>query len=242
VSGCLPDPFDSRDLRYGQVFGGPEPDVRSDLWRPEWDPRNQRRTNRCVGFTLARTLQVGYFRIGKEVGEFSANDAYFKSRLEHDAEDVDNGTYLRTCFKGVQKYGCAPEEVRKSSLEDINTPTTWREQKAAHKFRGLRSYYRIASHGDELLREVRLALSQGFAVAGGFPMPPSFSRYTGGVYDPSDDFEGGLGHAMAVLGHERDGTFKLESNYGSSFGEGGFVRVSEEFLTTAWSLWVGDVR
>lgn len=248
MSGCLPDPDDPRDhlFSFGSLLGStltPAPSAEAaDLWFPSWGVRNQGDTNRCVGFSIARMLRIGYVRdSGNDPGDFSANDAYFKARLEHNAEDKDQGTYIRAAFKGLQKYGCAPESVRPSTLEDVNTPTTWREQKAAHKYRGFRSYHRVDTSGDSFLSEIRTAISSGFAVVAGWGMPSSFYSYSGGVYQPKDKPRPGLGHAMAIVGYRRDGSFKLESNFGPSFGENGFVYASEDFVTSAWSAWVGDV-
>jgi hypothetical protein len=180
--------------------------------------------------------------LGRDPGTFSANDCYFKARLDHDAENVDGGTFLRSAFKGVQKYGCAPELVRPSLTRDINKSTTWKQQKVAHKFRGLRGYNRILSTSEETARQVRLALSRRIAVVGGWGIPKSFVDYSSGVYDLKDPPAGSMGHAMTVVSHSEDGTFRAEAHYGESFGERGFIRMSPEFLVSARTLWIADVR
>jgi len=225
----------------GNILTDQEPETHSDLWSPGFKVRDQLKTNRCAGFTLARILRVGYAQLGNDPGDFSPNDAYFKSRVEHGGEDEDSGTYLRTSFKGLQRYGCCLESARPSRVEEINKPTTWPQQRKAHKYRGLRRYNQIFAEEEERVRQVRIALSSGIAVAGGWSIPKSFRDYKNGVYDPTDAPQAGIGHAMAIVGHD-PWWFKLEVHYGESFGVSGFMYVSEAFLASAHTLWIGDVR
>lgn len=237
-TGYIGDDPDERDFAYA-LRGASAPPASKNLWLPGMRIVDQGGESSCTGRSLTYALRAGYAaQTGKDPGQFSAYDAYFKARAVGGSSDVDTGASLRPLFKGVQLLGCALERDAPSvDYSKINQAPTWKAQVSAHKYRGLRQYH--AFQGD-YVEQAKDALAHGVPVVGGWAIRKSFMDYTGGIYQ-SDESQIQGGHALAVVGYAED-HFLIPNSWGMSWGESGFIRVAPSFLNEAMGLWAVDIE
>lgn len=237
MTGYLRDPSDRRDIefswgeRYGSV-GHIEPSV--DLWFPGMEVRDQGFTNSCTGYAGATAMQMAlYHSEGVDPGVLSGVFLYYNGRAVWGGQGRDDGSYMRTLFKSIQLQGACQEKVFTANA-GVDKQPTWRAVKNGFKHKGLGSYRMVRN-----VDEAKIALSRGIPLAGGWGIGPAFSNWRGGdAYHTESTTTSG--HAMAVSGYNEDGEFLLVNSYGTDSGEGGFVRVTPEFLISSDRLWACD--
>ena len=202
----------------------------------------------CVGFSTSVALRVAYIRqLGKDPGEFSAFDAYYKSRAVWGGQDKDQGTYLRTTFRALQLLGCALERKWPSTdIRGINKAPSWSAQKSAHRYRGIRGYYPIPVGTPQTLTLVKLALSHKLPVVGGWHIGSEFRNYDGrGAIGPAADPD--AGHAYWIEAFYEDGTFGIFNSVVKigahrTWGRDGRATVTPEHVQSAHVLWAVAVE
>lgn len=236
--GYLPDPEDERDRPLAALGLAATPPVSASLRHLVIDVLDQGATSSCVAHAWAQALRIGDQVDGQHAPQLDAIwFHYWNSRAHHGAAAHDDGTFLRTCGKGVIRFG-RPVASAWSKSHPINRRPSWGAYRAAFDRRGPRGYYRIAS-GD--LDGIRRAIASHKPVVFGIDVPRSFMAATGpAVVEPpklSDPIAGG--HAMCVVGYE--GTrFELVNSWGTSWRQNGFVWITDEWMARARDCWAVD--
>jgi C1A family cysteine protease len=141
----------------------------------------------------------------------------------------DNGAQIRDVVKVLAKYGCPPEalwpyDVTKWSQRP---PTSTDIEAAKHK---LTYYYRCSTLG-----AIRLSISQGYPVVGGFEVPENmmstFCQKTGIVKLPAPE-EGYVGgHAVLFMGYNDERQMlEFQNSWSTGWGDGGYGWLPYEFV------------
>lgn len=242
-SGYLPDTPDNRDRPIGALGLATSPPPSSSMAGLVERILDQGNTESCVAHAIAQGLQVAHRQLGANVELPSRRFLYWQARGYHGGELIDAGTYLRTCMRGVVRFGPCSETGCPWDPRLINRSPGWPAYRAAFDGAGLRGYYRV-SEGDDRLDEIRRAIATGIPVAFGTRVSDAFKRFggTGTVTRPSSSSAVG-GHAMLVVGYE-PGRFRVVNSWGQYWGDRGCAWLDDAYLD--WSetrdLWALDVR
>ena len=235
--GYLKDEVDNRDKVWSDRLGAsPRTKTSVDLSVPGMQISDQGATNSCTGYAGAYAMRMAiYHEEGYDPGPLSGLFLYYIGRAVWDGESKDDGSYIRTLFKAMQLQGACIDKVFTAEAGVFKKPT-WRAVRNGFKHKGIRSYRQINT-----VDEARSALSAGIPLVGGWSVGDDFLNWNGGdAYNGEPKSLGG--HAMCVCGYNEDGEFTLVNSWGSDRGEGGFWRVTPEWLLSGGRLWACDTE
>ena len=180
--------------------------------------------------------------------------AYYLARaVDHTTKD-DAGTYIRTVFAVLNKFGFPPE----SAWTYSDGPTKFAQMPASAVFRraadqraglpenvDLVNYSRIYQTGYDRVDAVKAALADGHLFAFGTSVSEHFcsdmSANGGRPIDPPVGLSIAGGHAMTIGGYDAAGADVLNS-WSEEYGESGWCRFSWDYV--AWpetgDLWIAQ--
>lgn len=236
--GYRPDPADKRD----HVFAAPRKasgslPERVDHSTSVFTIFDQGATSSCVGHAWAAALALGMVLDGDPAPMLPSPLAiYYWARSETGDQDLDEGTYIRSAAKAVQKFGFPPFSEWPTEAARVNEGVPHRVYRAAFDRRGMRGYRRILM-GD--LEGIRRALWAGSPVVFGMTVGESFLDHTGAGLIDVDSGPVAGGHAMAIVGYDGD-RFRIQNSWGTDWGDGGFAWVSSNRMKQATDLWMAD--
>jgi C1A family cysteine protease len=230
--GYIPDVEDERDLRFG-ALRLPGAILSSCSMRDHVvEVLNQENTSACVAHSWAQALRMADMFAGvKEPPLPSREFLYYNSRA-FDGEPIqDQGTQLRSCAKGLIKFGRPPESSWAFDPQFINERPPWSAYRDGYDYKGPAGYYRVIG-----LDEIKAALASGKPVVGGTSVGNSIFEYTSGIYSPSPTEPSVGGHALTFTGYTPT-YFEICGSWGPGYGEQGFMRVSYEFAASFTDCW-----
>lgn len=234
--GYLKDPDDQRDAPLSIAIGASPPPASASVRHPLVNARDQGDTQSCTGQAWSQALRLAWLRKGKDPGELSALDNYWKGRARDGIQRADEGSYLRNGAWAAIKFGCATEKAWPFRVWVVNRRPSWAADRSGHDSRGARGYYRCFGPVD-----VRRAIASGFPVVGGWEVDRRFVNYDGGIIDGTDTAEVVGGHAVVVESYDRDSTFQILNSWGTGWGESGRAWVSEAWIAGGRDLWAVSV-
>lgn len=237
----LPNPkdFNFRDLfqRLTQAKVKMAAGADVDL-RPYTTPSNQYSLSSCVGNATADSVEILNAIDGKPRVELSRLFVYAMARIQHNELANDGGTYIRTAFYTLSKFGVCSEAIWPYNTKKVLTSPSIMAQREAlgHK---IHSFYRIDSRGQQRIDEITAALRSYHPVVFGTKVAKPFMAISNltPVKEPSKGIVGG--HAMIVVGI-LGGNFLVKNSWGTRWGTNGFCLMTPSYL--AWNgthdLWV----
>lgn len=194
-------------------------------------------TSSCVAHSWAQALRIADRIAGESAPVLCSREfLYWNSRAYDGGAIVDQGTQLRSCARGLVKFGRPPETVWPFDLARINERPDWSAYRLAYKFKGPAGYYRITT-----LAEIRQALAASKPVVGGVGVGDSIFQARGSaIYDPAPGEPSIGGHAMTIVGYDAD-SFTICNSWGTGWGDRGFVRMAPRFVQRFTDLWAVHV-
>lgn len=236
--GWLKEEPDARDMRIGSLTLDPSIPAAASLRHPAITVRDQDGTQSCVGFAWAQALELAYAWHNVLTGDLSPLALYFWARASHGSAGEDAGTYLRAAAKAVMRFGVPIEKTCPFSARRVNVSPPWMAYRDAYDRRGLRGYYRVDAND---LDGIRRAIANGKPICGGWRVDRAFTQFrgTGSIDMITGEIIGG--HAICLMGYGADGTFDLINSWGTGWGNAGYARVTEDFVSQGQDLWVLDV-
>lgn len=218
---------------------------------PEYTPiSDQGRAGSCVGngWCDAMEMLIGLQHGEKNVVQLSRRFLYWIARHLHQATDVDEGTFLRAAAHQLRKIGCVPEEDmpyddRPSAIIGKDASPKLEHYTAASNNR-LEGFYRLASEGEQLMKEIELAIRSNHPVVFGVPVTPEFQRYRGGsVFSRPLETEVIGNHCMIVVGVRFSGENRewvVRNSWSKYWGDAGHCRMTDDYLSLSEDTWVGS--
>lgn len=236
--GWKKDPSDARDKPYGMVGFAPSLPISATLRPFVVKVLDQLATESCVANAVAQAVRTSLAYRGIDEALVSRLFLYFNARAWHGDERADGGTYLRTCIKGLSRFGAPSEDDWPFFPEHVNDHPPWNAYRLGYDFRGVRGYFRIFDD-DDVLTQVRAAIATGKPVVAGWRVDESILDPEGpSLIDvPTGEIIGG--HAMAIVGYEGD-YFTLCNSWGPTWRDSGFVQCTSDFILAGSDRWVID--
>jgi hypothetical protein len=257
-TGWLPDPpklsrrHDPHgDLDFGDLGLGTFPDS-ADLRPLVAEVLDQGALGSCVANAGMQAVRMSHMRqllgrvtSGDELDAITSNPpplgsrlfGYYLARATHHTTGIDSGTYLRALFEVLNSFGFPPEGVWPYSVERFTQMPPTRAIRAAYDQMSPTTYHRIFSSGYDKADDIKRALAGGYAVPFGIDVN---QRFVDGTFDPSVPL-GPMsntvgGHAMVFVGYDGD-VFDVLNSWGTGFGDGGYFKVSAEFVLETRDDW-----
>lgn len=231
--GYIPDAPDTRDhglAKLGLSAAIPAAFSLRDLVVEVLD---QGDTSKCVAHSFAQALRIADRVAGVKAPQLSSRDfLYYNSRAYDGDGFIDQGTQLRSCAKGLGKFGRPPESAWPFKHDPLVARPSWEAYREAFDHKGPSAYLRVAG-----LTEIKQALAAHKPVVGGALVGNSIfdSSFTG-IYDPSPSEAKIGGHALTVIGYDAT-SFTLVNSWGPGYRDGGFFRVSPRFMASFTDTW-----
>lgn len=239
--GWRPDPFDSRDHgAHDKLGSGPVPPAAT--CRPYIvSVLDQGAASSCVANAILQAVRADHVRQGVASPVLGSRlFGYYVSRAYHNETHVDGGTYLRTFFASLVKFGFCPETAWPYDLVDLNKMPPADAFRQAFDQKTPTSYSRIMSQGGERVLAIKRAIAAGHVVCFGTDIATDFFGDKGEVpIAPPTGKQIAGGHAMAVVGYDGD-AFEIVNSWGTGWGDGGFCKFSAEYLAASCTrdLWI----
>jgi len=189
-------------------------------------------TSKCVAHAFAQAIRIADRVAGVPSPQLMSRDfAYYNSLAYDGGGFVDQGTQLRSCAKGLSKFGRPPESACLFKHDPLVQRPSWEAYREAFDHKGPSAYLRVSG-----LTEIKQALAASKPVVGGTSVGNSLFDYTHGIYDPEPSEAKIGGHALTVVGYDAN-SFTIVNSWGTGWGESGFMRVSPRFMATFTDVW-----
>jgi len=231
--GYIPDAPDSRDHGLAKLGLSSAVPASASLRQYVVEVLDQGDTSKCVAHSFAQGLRIADRIAGVAAPQLSARDFLYFNSLAYDGGGfVDQGTQLRSCAKGLGKFGRPPESACPFKHDPLVARPSWEAYKEGYDHKGPSAYLRVTG-----LTEIKQAIAAGKPAVGGASVGNSiFGVLAGDIYDPSANEPSVGGHALTVVGYDAQ-SFTLCNSWGTSYADGGFLRVSPRFMATFTDLW-----
>jgi C1A family cysteine protease len=231
--GYIPDTVDARDHRIAKLGLSAAVPSSASLRKYVVEVLDQGDTSKCVAHAFAQALRIADKIAGVPSPQLSSRDFLYFNALAYDGGGfVDQGTQLRSCARGLTKFGRPPEVVCPFKHDPLVARPSWDAYRQGYDHKGPSAYLRVTG-----LDEIKQAIAANKPVVGGASVGNSiFDASASGIYDPSPTEPSIGGHALTVCGYDAQ-SFLLCNSWGTSFADGGFFRVSPRFMASFTDTW-----
>lgn len=210
---------------------------------------NQYQLSACAGNATADSVEIVSSieewlraevegRPVKPVPQLSRLFVYAMARTLDGSLSADEGTYIRSCFEVLSRFGIPEETAWPYDEAKVFVSPSILSQRAAlgHK---IHSYYRIKSSGQDRLDEIVSALRAMKPVVFGTLIDHAYMDFNGQTVVDRPKGSTAGGHAQIIVGYI-DGKFLVKNSWGKGWRDGGFVFFTPEYMTwdETWDLWV----
>lgn len=197
----------------------------------------------CVANAIMQAVRAAHVNQGVPDPKLGSRlFAYYNARAYTGDQHVDDGTYLRNCYAGLNRFGFCPEAAWPYAYGvPVNEMPPWGAYRAALDQHAPTVYTRIVSVGQVRLDDIKRAVVAGHCVTFGTRVSVPFCGNdlgTGPIPPPLDLPIAG-GHALCLVGYDGD-AFQIVNSWGTGWGDGGYCWFSGDYM--AWDqtndIWV----
>ena len=204
-------------------------------------PSNQFNSSSCVGNATADSVEILNAIAGYNPVQLSRLFVYAMARIRSGDKDLDkdSGTFIRTAFDCLARFGVCDEYLWPFDTSKIGDKPSTKAQRQAVGHR-IHSYYRIKAKGDDRLQLIIDALHADHPVVFGTLITRDFQGISDRTpFDCPDKADSIGGHAMICVGYV-GGSFVIKNSWGKNWGSKGFCLITPEYMSWAntWDLWV----
>lgn len=247
------DSWEEKDRSFDQIRSAMVDtwDLNTEHIIPEFTPvSNQGRAGTCVanGWCDAVEMLIGLEFGEDEVEQLSRRFAYWISRYLHSATDEDEGTFLRAMGHQFRKVGVVLEKVMPYSdrREDIvgKKASPKLEHYTMASNNRITGFYRLHSDGDQMLKEMEIAVRTNHPVVFAVPVSREFQRARGiHTFGPPDDSIGH--HCMIITGVRYIGdkrSWLIRNSWSKYWGDNGHCWMTDDYVVMSKDTWVGTLK
>jgi len=209
--GYIPDPVDNRDWQWRTLYGAAANlPARVSLESLPGPAYDQGKTSECVCYSLAGLKHLHeWAESGRWLG-FDAHDLYTRCKAIDGV--ASPGTYPRVALDILQREGMRADD---GALYTIS------------------GYARLGA-----VDEIRHALSSGFPVLIGLPIPDGLGALTQGQI--ADGAPSQYGHAMLAVGYDDDlRALRVRNSWGTAWCDAGHFWLAFDYVAsrTTFDAW-----
>lgn len=229
--GWKPDRPDHRDRLFQMPSPALKMPLRTDLAPQMSRVEDQSDLGSCTANSSTTAFEFLYKKAGKAIQQLSRLYVYYFSRvLDGTNPNDDAGSYLRTVMKCMASYGACLESIWPYDITKYNVQPGDPQVQDGEKRQILR-YYRTPT-----LAQIKLCLSQGYPLVGGFSVPESMmsdqTARSGVVRYPAPNEKIVGGHAICFCGYnEQTRLLKFQNSWGNGWGDHGYGYLPYDYVT-----------
>lgn len=195
---------------------------------------NQGDIGSCVGNAVVGALELIEKRDGHPYVELSRMFIYYNSRLMHEDQNNDSGTYIRLAMGTLSSLGTCAESKWPYNTSKYNVRPTWGSYREAFAHK-ITSYYKIFGTGEQRIEQIKHALRSSHPVVFGMLVDEAYLyvQRNGVVSMPNKkEFVGG--HAQLIVGFDDvKKVFIVRNSWGEEWGDKGYAYVPYAYLDAA---------
>lgn len=243
--GYRPDQPDGHDLSAWEVLrAAPPPPPSASLREHVVEVLDQGDASSCTSHAIMQAIRIAHRRAGAALPPLGSRlFGYYLSRAVHHETGQDAGTFLRTFFQALNRFGFCQESAwpYADTLDAVTKMPSSSAFRAAFDQRSPTVYRRISTEGATRIMDIKRAIASGYAVCFGTDIAVDFFEDKGEepILPPNGMAIAG-GHAMVVTGYDPGDVFDVVNSWGAAWGREGYCRFSSDYL--AWGktrdLWL----
>src|SRR6478609_11139961 len=135
--GYIPDAPDARDHRIAKLGLSNALPASASLRKYVVEVLDQGDTSKCVAHSFAQAIRIADKVAGVPSPQLSSRDYLYYNSLAYDGGGfVDQGTQLRSCAKGLTKFGRPPESVCPFKHDPLVERPSWEAYREAFDHKG----------------------------------------------------------------------------------------------------------
>lgn len=228
----------------------PEVNLRPKFMELELPVKSQGRRPSCSVFAIVSALEYQNALLTSQVEKFSEEYLFWATRrsiqripavasaAEADQDDADAGFSLNEVVAALRAYGIPPETSLHYQYDSKTNPLTEPPPEILAEARSHRKVSIINLPGRDAatrLNNLVLALNAGMPVPIGLAWPHYRTLRSANLSNQTPMI--GSGHAVTLVGYLsatgkiEDAVFIFKNSWGSSWGQGGYGRVTYEYLS-----------
>lgn len=210
--------------------------------RPWCSPvEDQGQLGSCVGNGVVGALEFLQIRNGLQYDDLSRLFVYYNSRLMHQDQDKDNGTYIHLAMGTLSSLGTCSELKWPYDTSKVFIRPSWGSYREAYTNK-IDSFYRISGQGDVRDEFIKRALLSNHVVVFGMVVDQDYIDYSGGIVPMPRSCRANSGkHCQVIVGFLDDKKcWIVRNSWGTSWGEDGYAFVPYTYLdaSDADDIWV----
>lgn len=222
IEGIVQDPVDDRDLVFGNTSSN---ESNNNMVQYVREIEQQGSIGSCVGNSGVSALELMCFKNGVNVN-LSRLFAYYNVRMVDDRIGQE-GAYVRSIFKSINKYGLPTEE-------QYPYDTSLQNDAPSQEIYDLAAQFIVTKYEKVYLNwksNVKGAIDSGFPIVFGIEIFDDFYNMPYWLEAKSYKATGKSlgGHAMVIVGYDKDFVI-VENSWGKSWGNDGLCAISWEIL------------
>lgn len=185
----------------------------------------------CVANSVCHALEMLMSQHGQYT-PLSRLFVYWNARMFNNETNLDEGTYIRNAFSSLRTLGvCSEKSFPYYTYNVFAQPGVFSYGEAASN--KIDSFYRINSYDTQRLDDIELAIRANHPVCFGTAVDRDFVNADDDkeVWDKPSSWIGK--HAMLICGvrtnnYKRE--FLIKNSWGTSWGNGGYMWLSERYI------------
>lgn len=189
----------------------------------------------CVGNAVVGALELLRIKAGLPHTDLSRLFVYYNSRLMHQQQDRDEGTFIRLAMGTLSSLGTCTEEKWPYDPSKVFIRPSWGAYRMGYANK-IDSYYKIGGSGKTRLDYIKQALRAQCPVVFGMTIDDAYIKTgsDGMVAMPKQARINPGGHAQLIVGFN-DNTERLivRNSWGKFWCDSGHAHVPYEYLDAA---------
>jgi C1A family cysteine protease len=203
---------------------------------------NQAKSSSCVGNSVVGGLEFLQIRNGIPFEDLSRLFVYYNSRLMHQQQDKDEGTYIRLAMGTLSSLGTCTEKKWPYDLKTLFTRPSWGSYRDAYPNK-IDGYYRIDGTGQSRIDKIKQALTAQHPVVFGMFIDEDYMNVgsDGMIAMPKLVRVGGGGHAQLIVGYNESlKRLIIRNSWGTNWADHGYCYCPYEYLdaSNANDIWI----